>query len=28
LDHPFLGQVSIGPEAFEQVYSSLMVAAH
>ena len=28
LDHPFLGQVSIGPEAFEQVYSSLMVADH
>jgi hypothetical protein len=27
LDHPFLGPVSIGPEAFEQVYSSLIVAA-
>jgi branched-chain amino acid transport system substrate-binding protein len=28
LDHPFLGEVSIGPEAFEQVYSSLMMGAH
>jgi len=24
LDHPFLGQVSIGPEPFEQVYDALM----
>ena len=28
LDHPFLGSVSIGPEAFEQVYTSLMMGAH
>jgi hypothetical protein len=24
LDHPFLGSVSIGPEAFEEVFTSLM----
>ena len=24
MDHPFLGEVSIGPEPFEQVYSTLM----
>lgn len=28
LDHPFLGRVSIGPEPFEQVYTSLMTTAH
>jgi hypothetical protein len=28
LDHPFLGSVSVGPEAFEQVYTSLMMGAH
>jgi hypothetical protein len=24
LDHPFLGRVSIGPDVFEQLYSSVM----
>lgn len=28
LDHPFLGEVSIGPEPFEQVYTSLMTSGH
>lgn len=28
LDHPFLGEVSIGPEPFEQVYTSLMTTGH
>jgi hypothetical protein len=28
MDHPFLGQVSIGPEAFERVYTSLMKTDH
>lgn len=28
MDHPFLGSVSIGPEAFEEVYSGLMTVAH
>ena len=28
LAHPFLGSVSVGPEAFEQVYTSLMMGAH
>lgn len=28
MDHPFLGEISIGPEPFEQVYSSLMTANH
>ena len=28
MDHPFLGQVSIGPEAFEQVYDTIMTDGH
>jgi hypothetical protein len=28
LDHPFLGEVSIGPEPFEQVYNTIMAAGH
>jgi hypothetical protein len=28
MDHPFLGEVSVGPEAFEQVYNSIMAAGH
>lgn len=28
LDHPFLGSVSIGPGAFEQVYTGLMTGTH
>ena len=27
LDHPFLGEVSIGPEPFEQVYATIMTPA-
>jgi hypothetical protein len=28
MDHPFRGQVSIGPEPFEQVYASIMATGH
>jgi hypothetical protein len=27
-DHPFLGAVSIGPAAFEEVFNSLMTQGH
>jgi hypothetical protein len=28
MDHPFRGQVSIGPDVFEQVYTTLMATGH
>jgi hypothetical protein len=28
MDHPFLGEVSIGPEPFEQVYNTIMTSKH
>jgi hypothetical protein len=28
MDHPFLGEVSIGPEPFEQVYATIMTGRH